>query len=147
MLLTKLGLYNTLFLFIGSLFNSLKASLPIEISNLKDPVNKFSFDSQMNIWTMIVRPNILSQDIIVNASSQTEFLYQLEALFVYVFIIISLLILMIVWELKAVKLDLVFSPPKSNPNNFNHDPRLRIWTTWDLHQISRGHPPPTLKPM
>ena len=44
----------------------------------------------LNIWTMIVRPNILSQDIIVNASSQTEFLYQLEALFVYVFIIIDI---------------------------------------------------------
>ena len=39
---------------------------------------------------MIVRPNILSQDIIVNASSQKEFLYQLEALFVYVFIIIDI---------------------------------------------------------
>ena len=144
MLLTKLGLYNTLFLFTASLFNSLKASLPIEISKLKDPVNKVS-SSQKNMWTMIVRPNILSPDIIVNASSQTEFLYQLEALFVYVYS--SLLTLKIVWELKAVKLDLVFSPPKSNPNNFNHDPRLRIWTTWDLHQISRGHPLPTLKPM
>ena len=85
MFLTKPSLYNTLF--FASLFHSLKASLPIEISNLKDPVNKVS-SGQMNMWTMIVRPNILSPDIIVNASSQTEFLYQLEALFVYVFNII-----------------------------------------------------------
>ena len=88
MLLTKLGLYNTLFLFTASLFNSLKASLPIEISKLKDPVNKVS-SMQMNMWTMIVRPNILSPDIIVNASSQSEFLHQLEALFVYVLLIID----------------------------------------------------------
>ena len=84
MFLTKPSLYNTLF--FASLFNSLKASLPIEISNLKDPVNKVS-SGQMNMWTMIVRPNILSPDIMVNASSQTEFLHQLEALFVYVLLI------------------------------------------------------------
>ena len=74
--------YNTIF--ISSLLSSLKTSLPIEIANLNDPVSKLS-SVQLNMWTMIVRPNIISPDIIVNASSQTEFLYELEALFVYVF--------------------------------------------------------------
>ena len=90
MLLTKFSLYSNSFFFIAvaGLLNSLKPSLPIEISNLNDPVNKVS-SMQMNMWTMIVRPNILSPDIIVNASSQSEFLHQLEALFVYVLLIID----------------------------------------------------------
>ena len=56
---------------------------------------------QMNMWTMIVRPNILSPDIIVNASSQSEFLHQLEALFVYVLLIID-------WYKEVVKATLDF---------------------------------------
>ena len=77
-------IYNSfLFIAVAGLLNSLKTSLPVEISNLMDPVKKMP-SMQMNMWTMIVRPNILSTDIIVNASSQTEFLYQLEALFLCV---------------------------------------------------------------